>query len=164
DIRRALQHAAELLQADGHVVIERDPDYGLAALNGVVRYLRGIYDSAGRVDDPDSLEGRTRGMARMGRLVGERAASRAAAREAAHRARRGAGLGPACVSAPPIPGPPPPRGGAFAGRGARAPFNGIAVSAPLGIAWSVPGPPAAVVPVLRRTGGPPLAVQLIARL
>jgi len=164
DIRRALQHAAELLQADGHVVIERDPDYGLAALNGVVRYLRGIYDSAGRVDDPDSLEGRTRGMARMGRLVGERAASRAAAREAAHTARLEASFGSADVFVTPILAAPPLPVGAFAGKGALATFKGVAGFAPFGIAWNVTGHPAAIVPVLRRTGGPPLAVQLIARL
>ena len=164
DIRRALYHAAELLQADGHVVIERDPDYGLAALNGVVRYLRGIYDSTCDVDDPDSLEARTHGMARMGRLVGGRAAARAAAREAVHGARLEASFESADIFVTPMLAAAPLPVGAFAGKGALATFNGVAGFAPFGIVWNVTGHPAAVVPVLHRTGGPPLAVQLIARL
>ena len=164
DVRRALHHAAGLLEAEGHEVIERDPDYGLVALNGVVRYLRGIYDSVGEVDDRDCLEGRTRGMARMGRLAGGRAASRAAARETVHRARLEASFEAADLLVTPVLATPPPQVGAFAGKGALATFNGVAGFAPFGIAWNVTGHPAAAVPVLHRTDGPPLGVQLIARL
>ena len=103
-------------------------------------------------------------MARIGRLVGERAASRAAAREAAHAARLEASFESADIYLTPMIAAPPLPVGAFAGKGALATFNGVAGFAPFGIAWNVTGHPAAAVPVLLRTDGPPLAVQLIARL
>src|SRR6202023_3813375 len=83
----ALENIAQLLRSLGHEVSHEDPDYGLAAVNFLPRYVRGICDDAEGVAEPERLEPRTRGMARLGKLVSDRTLSRILDREAKHAER-----------------------------------------------------------------------------
>jgi amidase len=53
----------------GHQVREQDPDWGLIGPRTVARYLRGIADDAASLPHPERLDRRSRGLARLGRLV-----------------------------------------------------------------------------------------------
>jgi amidase len=70
-MQRALETARECLAGLGHRVEERDPDWGVAGLRTVARYLRGIADDAASMAAPKRLDRRSRGLARLGRAIPE---------------------------------------------------------------------------------------------
>ncbi len=73
DQRSAWERAGKLLESLGHDVIERSPAYGLAQLEFLQLWLRGIYEEASTLPDPSKLESLSRQMAWAGqRLVPER--------------------------------------------------------------------------------------------
>jgi len=69
DQRGAWESTALLLRDLGHQVIERDPPYGLAQLEFLQTWLRGIYETSLEVPDHSLLEPLTRQMATAGRVL-----------------------------------------------------------------------------------------------
>jgi amidase len=163
EVRQALEDTAELLRSLGHQVSREDPDYGLASLGFMARYLRGIRDDAESVAQPHRLEPRTRGMARMGRLVGDRTLARVMDREADHAQRLNRIFERYEVVMTPTLATPPPRVGRWEGRGALWTFNGVASYVPFNAVFNHLGQPAAAVPAGFTRDGLPLSVQLVGR-
>jgi amidase len=69
DQRAAFDRTAALLVTLGHEVSERDPAYGLAQLEFLQTWLRGIYEESYAVPDPTRLEPTTRQMVAGGRRL-----------------------------------------------------------------------------------------------
>jgi amidase len=67
--RDAHERTGALLQSLGHEVIERDPSYGLAQVEFMQLWLRGIYEQSLEVPDRSKLERSTRQMADGGRYL-----------------------------------------------------------------------------------------------
>lgn len=164
DAERALRETVELLRSLGHEVSERDPDYGLGTFPALLpRYLRGISDDARALPHPERLERRTRGMARLGALMGPALVQRALAGEAEFARRLNRVLEDHDVLMTPATASPPPRIGRLEGRGALWTLNAVAGWVPYNGVWNVTGQPAASVPAGFGSDGLPRAVQLVAR-
>jgi amidase len=69
DQRRAWEETGQLLTELGHEVVERDPAYGLAQLEFLQLWLRGIYEESREVPDHSQLESLTRQMIAAGRRI-----------------------------------------------------------------------------------------------
>lgn len=70
DQRAAWENMGRVLEALGHHVVERDPAYGLAQLDFVQMWFRGVYETSLRFADRSQFEPSTRRMAAAGhRLV-----------------------------------------------------------------------------------------------
>jgi amidase len=69
DQRGAWERTATLLSAAGHDVVERDPAYGLAQVEFLQMWLRGVYEESLTVPDRSLLERTTRQMAAAGRYL-----------------------------------------------------------------------------------------------
>jgi amidase len=67
--RGAHDRTAALLDTLGHDVVERDPPYGLAQIDFLQIWLRGIYEQSLQVQDRSKLERSTRQMADAGRRL-----------------------------------------------------------------------------------------------
>jgi amidase len=162
EVRQASEDVAETQRGLGHAVIERDPDLGTAGLAASARYLGGIRDDVAALPHPERLEPRTRTMARLGRLAGDRALRWARASEPAHAARVNAIFADVdVVLTPTLAGPPIPVGSAT-GRGALRTLDAQARWAPPFTAvWNHVGNPAISLPAGWTPDGLPLAVQLV---
>jgi amidase len=161
-VRRSFEEAGETLRSLGHSVVERDPDYGPSAgLNFVARYLRGIHDDARAMPHPERLEPRTKGMARLGALVGTRGLARARAAEAGDAARIFRIFDDVDVIVHPAIAQLPLEVGRFTGAGALRTLNGISPFTPYSAVWNHLGNPGMVVPVGMSAEGLPLTVQLV---
>jgi amidase len=81
----------EILAGLGHQVRDQDPDWKLIGPRVVTRYLRGIADDAASLPHPERLDKRSRGLARLGRLIPDAlfAAARAGASEDRRRIEAG---------------------------------------------------------------------------
>jgi amidase len=69
DQRGAWEGTGHLLADLGHDVVERDPKYGLAQLDFVQTWMRGIYEESREIPDRTQLESLTRQMAAAGRRL-----------------------------------------------------------------------------------------------
>jgi amidase len=69
DQRLAFDRTTRLLVELGHDVVERDPAYGLAALEVTQTYLRAIADEVERLADSTATERSTRQLAAAGRVL-----------------------------------------------------------------------------------------------
>jgi amidase len=67
DQRTAWEQTGRLLSELGHDVVERDPAYGLAQLEFLQFWLRGVYEEAQEIPDQSRLERLTRQMAAGGK-------------------------------------------------------------------------------------------------
>jgi amidase len=163
EVKRAVSETAELLRSLGHEVSEQDPDWGRVGDNATPRYLRGISDDVERTPYPERLERRTRGCARLGRLIPEALAQRARAavvedskRVNAVFERHDVLMTPVmCGTAIPVRH--------WEGRGALWTVLGMSRFYPFCIPWNHLGNPAASVPAGFAADGLPLAVQLVGR-
>jgi amidase len=161
--RAALDRTAERLRELGHTVVERDPDYGNAAVNVIARYLRGIADDAEAVAHPERLARWTRGLATMGAKTPGFVVRRAHAQEAADRERTNRVLADCDVLMTPALTSRPPPLGEWLGLPAPLIVNAMGgFTAHLAI-WNHTGQPAASVPVETAPDGFPVAVQLVGR-
>ena len=160
---RAVRETADLLASLGHQVVERDPDYGVAFLTVVTRYLRGISEEAATLDRPDRLERRTRGMVALGGLIPDSVLARARAAEAGHAERLNRIFDSADVLITPVLREPAVRVGRWEGRGPLWTLNGAATAVPFPGVWNMTGQPAASVPAGVGAHDLPLSVQLVGR-
>jgi amidase len=163
EVKQAVEQTAELLRSLGHEVEHRDPKYGFIQPLFIPRWLRGIYDDAGRLPHPERLERRVRMLAAGGKLFSPDRVARARAGEPQLTARMDEVFRDFDVLlTPTIPVPPWPLL-RFEGRGVVGATMGAADITPFTVPWNVTGQPAASVPAGFTDGGLPLAVQLIGR-
>ncbi len=69
DQRSGWERIGRQLEGLGHDVVERDPAYGLAQLEFLQTWVRGIYEESLTLPDRSQLESLTKQMAAMGRYV-----------------------------------------------------------------------------------------------
>jgi amidase len=165
EVVAALERTADLLAGLGHDVRERDPDYGRGPLQLLFgpRYLRGALEDFEKAERPAAIERRTRGLARLGRLIPDAALDRART-EAEPWARRVERLWDDFdVLLTPVMARGPQRLNEQEGFGTArmiATSGGyVAFTAP----WNLTGQPAASVPAGWTAEGVPLAVQIVGR-
>jgi amidase len=164
-VRRAVEETADLLRSLGHDVTERDPDYGRVPLQLMFgpRYLRGALEDFERSERPELVERRTRGLARLGRLIPDAVLARARADTevwARNLQRFWDDFDVLLIpTLPGLPGRLNALDGFGTGRMMRASGPAVAFTAP----WNMTGQPAASVPAGWTSEGVPLAVQIVAR-
>jgi amidase len=158
--REAVASTADVLRSLGHVVRERDPDYGQVQPLFGPRYARGAWLDAQRLGHRAELERRTRGIVRVGARM-ERLAARARAKEAARAARINAIFDEHDVLMTPVTAAAPLPVGRYDGAGAVRAFLGAGEFACYTAVWNVTGQPAASVPAGLDADGMPMAVQLV---
>ncbi|TXJ77243.1 amidase [Streptomyces lavendulae] len=161
EIRARVTELAGQLAALGHEVAEDDPPYGQIGLAFVPRATAGIAELVAEAPDPALLDARTRGAARLGRLLGGaplRAARRA---EAGLRRRIGGFFRSYDVILTPTTAAPPPRIGALDGLGGAATDRAIIGACPYAWPWNVLGWPGVNVPAGFTGNGLPVGAQLL---
>ena len=161
-VRAALDRAAGVLAVAGHEVSEVTVPYGLDAKSLIVRYLRGIRDSALSVDEPERLEARTKGIARLGTPFGRRALDWSIRQGEQFGATVHARLGVDVLLMPVMSGPPIPVGHWRRQRGLGLVLAMNAFYA-YTAQWNHAGVPAVSMPAGTTVDGLPLAVQLVGR-
>jgi amidase len=163
--RAAVDEAGALLRELGHNVISRDPDYPLSAVFGqaLPRYFRGAYDDVKSLPRPGRLEARTRGFARIGRLISDRRmnAIRGAESEVAERVQ--SIFDDVDVVVTPGTATGPSRIGAYQRRGAISTLMLVGQRVPFQAVFNVTGQPAAVVPWGLDANGVPTSIQLVGK-
>jgi amidase len=162
-VRAAVERVEDALRDAGHVVTERDPEYGELLPLFLPRWLLGIRDDVRALAHPERLEKRTRQLARLGSLVGERGMRRARAGEADRARQINAVFDDHDVLlTPTIPALPDPLG-RFQGRSAATSMLVAAGIVGFTQPWNVTGQPAASIPAPVEPGGLPVGAQLVGR-
>ncbi len=162
--RAAVDEAGALLRDLGHDVVVRDPDYPpAAAVDFLLRYLRGIYNDVRVLPHQDRLEKRTRNMARTGSLVSERRMATVRAAESAVAKRVQSIFDDIDVVITPGNAIGPSRIGAYHRRGGISTLLGVSQRVPFFPTWNLTGQPAAAVPWGLDHGGVPVSIQLVGR-
>ena len=163
EVRSALEETGEVLRSLGHTVEPRNPAYGQTGNSAIVRYLRGISDDAVAMPHPERLERRTRGFARMGRLIPDRVLARARRNEGRFRERINRIFADFDVVISPVTRTLPVRADQWKGKGGLYTFLAMGNVFPYTGIWNMTGQPAAAVPAGFTEDGVPLSVQLIGR-
>lgn len=161
-VRRQVERAAAALGAAGHSVSRVDISYPLASKALTARYLGGIAEAAGAVDDPAALEPRTRAIARLGRPFGPRAVGWATRQGRAWGDSVHDALGVDVLLTPVMSGPAIPVGH-WKDRGGLSTILAMNAFYPYTAQWNHAGVPAVSMPAGATDEGLPLAVQLIGR-
>lgn len=158
----AVDTAIAALATLGHSVVERTPEYGSVGNEIAPVYLRGILEHFEHVPHPERLEARTRGFARMGRLVPETMLRGALERRVAHAERINRIFDEVDLLVTPVTGVPPVPVGVWRGKGASRTSIGMSRVYPFTAVWNYTGQPAATVPAGFTVNGLPLGAMLIA--
>jgi len=163
-VEEAVRSTGELVRSIGHEVVECDPAYARTELAFSPLYLRSAFEEVQRVARPERLERRTRGVARLGRLIPPALVKRAHVHGRAFAASVEDLLREHdMLLTPVVPSPPPPVGRAE-GLGAwRTMLEHAAPTVAYTRPWNVTAQPAASVPAGFTEEGLPLAVQLVGR-
>jgi amidase len=159
----AVAETAELLRSLGHTAAEHDPDWGDIGNNITPRFLRGIAEDFEHVPHPERLERRTRGFARLGRLIPDGLFQRALAAREADAARVNAIFDSFDVLMTPVMGGTAVPVRRWEGQGALRTVLGMSRFYPYCVPWNHLGNPAMSVPAGIAADGMPLAVQIIGR-
>ncbi len=159
----AVGGTAELLRSLGHDVEQRDPEWGGIGNSITPRYLRGIAEDFARVPHPERLERRTRGFARLGRLIPDGLFQKARQAEAVDAARINSIFDNHDVLMTPVMGGTALPVRRWEGRGALHTILGMSRFYPYCVPWNHLGNPAMSVPAGFATDGMPLAVQIVGR-
>ncbi|MDW3217236.1 MAG: amidase family protein [Acidimicrobiales bacterium] len=114
------------------------------------------------VPNPERLEARTRGFARLGRMLPDRARRAALRNQHAHATRINEVFDHVDVLVTPVVGTPPVAVGEWAGKGAVRTLLGMSRVYPFTAIWNYTGQPAASVPMGFDADGLPQAVMLVA--
>src|SRR5437870_1781120 len=162
-VRTAVDETAQVLRSLGHEVTERDPAYGDMRPPFTPRWLRGIRDDAAAMPDPGQLEARTRSLARLGGVLGERGVRWALRGEPKRAERIGAIFEGHDVLLTATTHAPPPAADRFHGKGWFTSLNGATPIASFTTPWNVTGQPACSVPPPTWDGAAPVGVQLVGR-
>ncbi len=159
----AVADTAELLRSLGHETAQQDPDWGMIGNNSVPRYLRGTAEDFANVPKPERLERRTRGFARLGRLIPEKLFEQARRAERADAARVNAIFDSHDVLMTPVMGGTALPVRRWEGRGALWTVLGMSRFYPYCIPWNHLGNPSMAVPAGLAADGMPLSVQIVGR-
>ncbi|MEA2440585.1 MAG: amidase, partial [Thermoleophilaceae bacterium] len=162
-VRGAVERVADTLRSLGHHVTERDPEYGEIAPLFLPRWLAGIRDDVRALPHPERLERRTRQLARLGALTGDRGVRRARAAEEQRARRINAIFDDAdVVLTPTLPAPPDPLG-RLSERSLAPTIAAVAGMVGFTQVWNVTGQPAASFPAPVGEGELPIGAQLVGR-
>jgi amidase len=159
-IRAAVERLGRLLERLGHHVETADPFYGIVGGSFMPRSTGGVADWIERVPDPDRLDPRTHGTARMGRLLRPllglaRRLERPAQWQIGRIFRR------FDVVLAPTTAQPPLRVGSIDGLGGWETDKVIAGACPYAWPWNVVGWPGVNVPAGLTADGLPIGAQLL---
>ncbi|MEV6617342.1 amidase [Streptomyces sp. NPDC051051] len=161
EVRDRVVALAAALADLGHTVEEADPPYGRIGLTFVPRATAGIAEWVAEAPFPALLDRRTRGAARLGRLLGGaplRAARRA---ETVLHGRVGRFFETYDVVLAPTTAAPPPRIGALLELSGFATDRAMIAACPYAWPWNVLGWPGVNVPAGFTPGGLPVGAQLL---
>ncbi|WP_445166487.1 amidase [Mycolicibacterium sp. Dal123E01] len=163
--QKALDEAETLLRDLGHEVVWRDPDYPAWAVYGHVlpRMWRGAYDDVLALPHRERLEPRTKGIARLGRLISDRQIARIRAAEPALCARVQSIFDDVDVVITPGTALGPSRIGQYQHRGGVSTLAMVSRRVPFQAIFNATGQPAAAVPWGLDPEGLPMSVQLVGR-
>jgi amidase len=162
-VRAAVERVADTMRSLGHTVTERDPDYGQLAPLFLPRWLLGIHNDVKALPHAERLEKRTRQVARLGGLVGQRGMRRARAGEQERARQINALFDDHDVLLTPTLPAPPNRLGRFDGRSLAPTLIGAGAMVAFTQPWNVTGQPAASIPAPVEDGGLPIGAQLVGR-
>lgn len=160
---RGLDETIELLRSLGHDVGERDPDFGGVGNAFSALYLSGARQDVKRTPNPERLERRTRGFARLGAPYAGRMTRSAKRAIAKHGARVNRIFDDHDVLLTLVSAVPAVEVGRWEGRGALRTVLGMSGVYPYPGTWNYLGNPAASVPAGFTDDGLPLSVQLVGR-
>jgi amidase len=163
EAKGAVAATAELLRGLGHETAERDPDWGMIGNNMVPRYLRGGAEDVAHAPEPQRLERRTRGFAKLGRAIPESVFQKALQASEADAARVNAIFDSHDLLMTPVMGGTALPVRKWEGCGALRILLGQSRFYPFCIPWNHLGNPAMSVPAGFAADGMPLAVQIVAR-
>jgi amidase len=161
--KNAVAETVEVLRSLGHETAQRDPDWGTIGNNSVPRYLRGAAEDFARVPHPERLERRTRGFARLGRLIPDKVFAQARRGAEADAARVNAIFDSHDVLMTPVMGGTALPVRRWEGRGAIPTLLGMSRFYPYCVPWNHLGNPSMAVPTGFAADGMPLSVQIVGR-
>jgi amidase len=159
----AVSEMEGVLGSLGHETARKDPEWGTIGNNTVPRYVRGAAEDLAEVPHPERLERRTRGIARLGRLLPERVFQQALRGIEVDAARVNAIFDDHDVLMTPVMGGTALPVRRWEGRGAIWTLLGMSRFYPYCLPWNHLGNPAMSVPAGFAADGMPLAVQIVGR-
>jgi amidase len=160
-VRDSIEGLADSLRALGHEVVEHDPSYGRAMDAVIARYMTGVAEDAERMPRPERLQRRTRGFARIGRMVPDALLERAMRDEADHAARIGELFGDHDLLLTPVAARPPVDAAQWEGLSAARTLLGMSRAYPFTPIWNMTGQPAMSIPAAPTPDGLPVGAQLV---
>ncbi|MBK5219343.1 MAG: amidase [Thermoleophilia bacterium] len=164
EAKGAVAEMAGVLSSLGHTAAQQDPDWGMIGNNITPRYLRGAAEDFALVPEPDRLERRTRGFARLGRLIPDKVFENALRGIQVDAARINAIFDSHDVLMTPVMGGTALPVRRWEGRGALHTVLGMSRFYPYCVPWNHLGNPAMAVPAgIGAADGMPLSVQIIGR-
>ncbi|MEA2362079.1 MAG: amidase [Thermoleophilaceae bacterium] len=160
-VRASIEGVADRLRALGHEVVERDPGYGRATDALIPRYLSGVAEDAASMPRPERLQRRTRGFARIGRMLPGALVERALRAEAEHASRIGELFRDHDLLLTPVAARPPVDAAQWEGIGAARTLLGMSRTYPFTGIWNMTGQPAISIPAAPSADGLPVGAQLV---
>jgi amidase len=159
----AVAETAQVLRSLGHEAVEADPAWGGIGNSITPRYLHGIAEDFATVPRPERLERRTKGFARLGRLIPDGLFERAYAARETDATRVNAIFDSHDVLMTPVMGDTAVPVRRWEGMSALRTILGMSRFYPYCVPWNHLGNPAMSVPAGFAADGLPLAVQIVGR-